>query len=165
MDKKLYLIAELDEDSQIAIKEYEKIISECGLIGKQTKNIPYHITLCSFPTEMENFLKESLEKINIEYNKFSINFSGFGLFGLNVLFLNPTMNLELIKIYNYLKKDSFEKERELAAHLTLIIDEPQNILSVLPKMVEKGKALSGTIKYISLYEFFPKRFIKKIELK
>ena len=165
MDKKLYIIAELDEDSQMMIKEYEKIIIENGFFGKQTKNIPYHITLCSFPTDMENTLIELLDNVNTRHNKFIINFSGFGLFGLNVLFMNPTMNLDLIKIYNYLKEDSFEKNRELAAHLTLIIDEPENILKILPIMVEKIKTFSGVIKYISLYEFFPARFIKRIKLK
>ena len=164
MDKKLYLIAEFDEKSQITLKDYEKIIAENGLIGKQTKDIPYHITLCSFPTEMENSLKELLDKLIIKHKKININFIGFGLFGLNVLFLNPTMNFDLMEIHNYLKKDSFEKDRDFAPHLTLLIDEPENILKLLPKMVEKIKTFSGIIKYVSLFEFFPVRFIKRIEL-
>jgi len=64
LDKKLYLLAELDDVSQSEIKEIEKIIIENGFIGEQTKDIPYHITLCSFPTEMENYLKDLLENLN-----------------------------------------------------------------------------------------------------
>jgi 2'-5' RNA ligase len=164
MDKKLYLLAELDDDSQIEIKKTEKIIIEKGFIGKQTKDIPYHITLCSFPIEMENFLNDLMEKLCKNFKKINIKFSNLGLFGLNVLFMNPNMNKELIEIYNYLKENSFEKDYDLAAHLTLIIDEPENIIKILPKIAENYKGLNGKIKYISLYEFFPVRFIKRIEL-
>ena len=45
MDNNLYILAELDEDTKLKLKTYEKIILENGLIGKQTKDIPYHITL------------------------------------------------------------------------------------------------------------------------
>jgi len=48
--------------------------------------------------------------------------------------------------------------------LKLIIDEPDNIMKLLPKLTELYKELKGKIKYVSLYEFFPKRFIKRIEL-
>ena len=164
MDKKLYLLAELDNDSQIEIKKIEKIIIENGFIGKQTKDIPYHITLCSFPIEMENYLNDLMEKLCKKFKKINIKFGSLGLFGLNVLFMNPIMNIDLIKIYNYVKEKSFEKDNDLAAHLTLIIDEPENIIKILPKIVENCKGLNGKIKYISLYEFFPIRFIKRIEL-
>jgi len=164
LDKKLYLLAELDETSQLEIKEIEKIIIENGFIGKQTKDIPYHITLCSFPIEMENFLKDLLENLSKKFKKININFSSLGLFGLKVLFMNPNMNIKLIEMYNYLKENSFEKDYDLSAHTTLIIDEPENIIKILPKIVEKYKGLNGEIKYISLYEFFPGRFIKRIEL-
>jgi len=164
LDKKLYLLAELDETSQLEIKEIDKIIIENGFIGKQTKDIPYHITLCSFPIEMENFLKDLLENLSKKSKKININFTSLGLFGLKVLFMNPNMNIELIEMYNYLKENSFEKDYDLSAHTTLIIDEPENIIKILPKIVDKYKGLNGEIKYISLYEFFPIRFIKRIEL-
>jgi hypothetical protein len=65
---------------------------------------------------------------------------------------------------DHVKENSFEKEYDLAAHATLIIDEPENIIKILPEMVEIYKGLNGKIKYISLYEVFPVRFIKRIEL-
>ena len=164
MDKKLYLLAELDNASQLEIKEIDKIIIENGFVGKQTRDIPYHITLCSYPTEMENYLKDLLENLSQKFKKININFSSLGLFGLKVLFMNPNMNIELIEMYNYLKEKSLEKDYDLSAHTTLIIDEPENIIKILPKIAEKYKGLNGEIKYISLYEFFPVRFIKRIEL-
>ena len=164
MDKKLYLLAELDNDLQMELKELEKIIIENGFIGKQTKDIPYHITLASYSIDNENYLDNLLENIKDKFSVINISFSSLGLFGLNVLFMNPIVNMDLIKIYNYVKEKSFEKENDLAAHTTLLIDEPENIIKILPKVVEKFKRFSGEIKYISLYEFFPKRLIKRIEL-
>jgi hypothetical protein len=75
------------------------------------------------------------------------------------------MNAGLIQIYDNVKEKSLHKDDCLAAHATLLIDEPKNILAVLPKIAEKFTKISGKIKYISLYEFFPARFIKRIELR
>jgi hypothetical protein len=63
------------------------------------------------------------------------------------------------------KEISLNKNEDLAAHMTLLIDEPKNILKILPKVMENYKGIAGKIKYISLYEFPPVRFIKRIELK
>jgi hypothetical protein len=49
--------------------------------------------------------------------------------------------------------------------LYFLIDEPENILKMIPEIAKKINEINGKIKYISLYEFFPTRFIKKIELK
>jgi len=167
MDKLIYLAAEFDNDTQSVLKEYEKIITENGFIGKQTKDIPYHITLCSYTPDKENELTMLMQKIETEniFNAFNLSLSSFGLFGLNVLFLNPEMNIKLIEIYDYVKDLSLHKDSDLAAHVTLFIDEPENVLSILPKMVKmtNGKII-GKIKYLSLTEYFPKRHIKRIEL-
>ena len=165
MDKKLYILAELDNDTQNVIKKYEKIIFDNGFVGNQTKDIPYHITMGEYPMECENDLKNLLDKIYLEYNEFNISYSGFGLFKLNVLYLNPCMNIKLIELYNFINKANSYKDNDLSAHTTIYIDEPENVIRILPKIVENSEKINGKIKYISLYEFFPKRLIKRIELK
>ncbi len=164
MDKNLYILAELDEDTQIILNNYEKIILANGFIGKQTKDIPYHITLGCYSLENEIYLKDLLDNVGKEFNQINISYNGFGLFGLNVLYLNPTMNLKLIEIYNYFKEKSQNKDNDLSAHTTLFIDEPENIIKILPRFVEISNRINGKIKYISLYEFFPKKLLKRIEL-
>jgi 2'-5' RNA ligase len=136
MDKFLLIAAEPDNDTQIKIKNYEKIILENGFIGKQTKDIPYHISLCCYSLEYENYLKDLLEDIKNSFKEFSISYSGLGLFGLDVLYLNPVMNLKLIELYNFIKGKSLFKDDDLSAHTTLLMDEPENILKIIPKIVE-----------------------------
>ena len=165
MDNKLYLLAELDDDTQKIIKNYEKIMLENGFIGIQTKDIPYHITLGCFSVDLENYLKNLLDDIENSFSEINLSYSGFGLFGLNILFLNPCMNIKLIELYNYVKEKSLFTGNDFSAHTTLFIDEPENILKILPELVEKSNKITGKIKYVSLYEFFPIRYIKKIELK
>ena len=164
MEKKLYLLAELDNESQIKIKELDKIIAEGGLTGKQTRDIPYHITLCSFECSNENHVLNLLENINGKFRSMDILFSSLGLFGLNVLFLNPAMNRKLIELYDSLNSKSCDCGGNLTAHVTLLIDEPENILKILPKLSEQFRPFTGKIVGVSLYEFFPKKFIKKIDL-
>jgi len=165
MNKNLYILAELDEGTQKKLKLYEKIILENGLTGKQTKDIPYHITLNSYPLELENSLMDLLDKIEASYKQIDVVYSGFGLFGLNVLYLNPIMNMELLDLFNFTKENNHSESDGFAAHTTLLLDEPENVLKLLPQFVEKSSSTSGKIKYISLYEFFPTRLIKRIELK
>ena len=164
MDKNLYLIAELDYNTQNIMKDYYKILLENDIIGTQTKDVPYHITLSSYSLENENKIINLMNKINGKYNEIEIQFSGFGLFGLNVLYFNPTMNKELLELYDYFKGNSYNVNDEFAAHATLLIDEPENLLRILPRITKEFKAFTGKIVNISFYEFFPKRFIQKMDL-
>jgi len=172
MDKKLYLVAELDNNFQNKFNELYQIILENEIIGIQTKDIPYHITLCSFQIDDKNIVLNLMDEIKGQFNKINIAFSGFGLFGLNVLYLNPCFNKNLMELYNFANKNSLDKNNEFAAHATLLIDEPENILKILPKINEKfnelieGKynAFTGQVENIGLYEFSPLKFIKKINL-
>ena len=165
MDKKIYLLAELDNDTQQTIKKYEKIIYDNGFTGNQTKDIPYHITLGSYSIEYENYLKDLLDKINLKFSEISISYSGFGLFKMDVLFLNPCMNKKLIELYDFVKEKSLYKDTDPAPHTTLFIDNPENMMKILPKIAGNFEKINGKIKYASLYEFFPIRFIKRTELK
>ncbi|GHV24154.1 hypothetical protein FACS189498_0690 [Spirochaetia bacterium] len=164
MDSSLYLLAELDNDTQIKIKEIEEIIIKNGFSGKQTKNIPYHITLGNYKLEQENNLKELLKNIKQKYKEIEISFNSIGLFGLNVLFLNPDMNIKLMELYKFVNNISLEKYNNWTPHTTIIIDEPEILLKVLPIIAEKCKNINGKIKGIGLYEFFPTKFIDRCEL-
>ena len=165
MEKNLYLLAELDENTQILIKNYEKVIVENGFIGKQTNDIPYHITLGCYSLEHEIYLRDLLDNIGKNSKQINIAYSGFGLFKLDVLYLNPAISIGLMDLYNLVKEKCCYKDHDFSAHTTLFMDEPENILKILPKFVEIFEKIQGKIKYISLYEFFPKRLIQRIELK
>ena len=165
MDRKLYLLAELDDTAQGQFKGIEKVIVHNGITGgSQTKNIPYHITLSEYPCDRESEVLEILDNVKNKFRKIDISYSSMGLFGLKVLFANPDMNAGLIKLYDFVKGQSLNKNNSLSAHTTLVIDDPENIMRILPEVSKAFNKISGKIDAVSLYEFFPERLIKRINL-
>ena len=119
----------------------------------------------SYPVDYEKDLIKKLDEIKNNSREIELSFSSLGLFGLNVLFVNPDMNLKLMELHNYVKENSLSKEDTFSAHTTLLIDEPDTILKILPDVTKAFSKIEGKITSISLYEFFPARFIKRIELR
>ena len=65
-DKKIYLVAILDEETQARLAGYYELLRENGLIGKQTKGVPYHITLGDLPPECEAGITAEAERVCAE---------------------------------------------------------------------------------------------------
>ena len=57
-EKFLCLIATFDEEAAKRMKEIEHTLYEAGIVGKQTPNLPHHITLAYFDTSFENEAKQ-----------------------------------------------------------------------------------------------------------
>ncbi|MCQ2519370.1 MAG: hypothetical protein MJ107_02440 [Lachnospiraceae bacterium] len=164
MDKFLCLMAELDEDVQKGVKACEEILDAKGFLDKKTRDIPCHFTINSFPVEEEENLKLVLNEIKDKFKQTEVSFSGIGLFGLRVVYLNPTMNQELLDLYNLTKEKALNKFDGYSAHATLFIGEDEETLSVIKELSTMQLPAKGVVKDISLYEFFPTRFIARVEL-
>ena len=160
-DKYLYLLAQFDKRTQEILTGYYDILQQNGFIGNQTKNIPYHITLGKKIIECEKQLIENLDKICSNTACIDIHLSHIGLFGLNVLFIAPDMNFELLTLQQKLFPNCGNGAYNWTAHVTMLIDEPEKILKALPIVAENFKPFIAHIESIGLYEFFPMRFIKE----
>lgn len=160
-EKYLCVLAEYDKKTEETLKRIQEILAENNIIGKQTPNIPYHITLGTFPLSYEQSLIDKIDSISKDYQKFTINLLNFGLFGLDVLFLQPNMNIELLE----LQKKFSVNNSPWVAHTTLLIDNSENILKALPIVVKEFKGIKTEICKISLYEFSPTKFISRKSLK
>ena len=163
-EKALYLIAQFDKETQNILSGYYNILCKNGFIGNQTKDIPYHFTLGSHSIDCEKQLIDDVEKICSETACIDINLGHIGLFGLNVLFIEPNMNFELLKLQKYFFPDCGNGYHLWTAHATLLLDEPDIILKALPIVVKNFKPFKAQIESVSLYEFFPARFIKECRL-
>jgi 2'-5' RNA ligase len=164
MDKYLCILAELDDDAQNTLQMYEELISKNGITNNLTKGLPYHITLNTYSVENEDYLKKLMDEVKNRFKQINVVYTSFGLFGLNVIYLNPAMNMQLIELYEFVKERNNAKFNVFAAHTTLFIGEPENTLKLLPIFVERASKINGNLKYISLYEFFPAKIIKRVEL-
>lgn len=159
--KALYVMAGYDDNTEKYLAGIQNKLYEQGFVGRQTKNIPQHITLGSFPVDKEEELKEMLQKLGDTQKAFEISFNHVGIFGgSNVLFVAPDSNKELLEM-----KEEFGESFGWTPHTTMIIDEPDVVLKALPIVMNEFTAFEGKITTVHLYEFWPTRHILSVRLK
>ena len=162
-EKALYLLATFDKETQAVFAGYEDLLLRSGFVGMQTKEIPYHFTLGSQSVAFEDQLLVALETCS-DMACIDIHLSHIGLFGLNVLFIEPNMNFELLSLQRKFFPDCGYGIHPWTAHATLLIEEPEAILKALPILAREFKPFNARIESVDLYEFFPARFIKSCRL-
>lgn len=164
-EKFLCLIATFDEETSKRMEEIYCNINEAGIKGKQTPDLPHHITLANFDTSHEAEVKQLLQEVCSRTQSFDLSFNHIGLFGLKILFLAPDVNYELLELHKALDRDHIESGHGWTAHATILIDEDENIQKALPLVAKNFQQLNGRVESVSLYEFFPTRFIAKYNLR
>jgi len=162
-DKFLCVMAQYDKGTELKLKEIQKVLSDNGFMGKQTPNLPNHITLGSFDISQEEVLKEKVRKVSEQFHCFDIKLNNIGLFGLDVLFIAPSVNHELLNLHQHFSND-YADGLGWTAHTTMLIDDHKTIQKALPFVADKFRSFNGRIESISLYEFWPTRFILEEKL-
>ncbi|ERI93946.1 hypothetical protein HMPREF1982_01316 [Clostridiales bacterium oral taxon 876 str. F0540] len=163
-NKSLYLLAEFDAETEKVLSDYYKILHQNGFVGSQTKDLPYHFTLGSYDGSQENRLIDELESICNKTSEIELRLDHIGLFGLNVLFVEPNMNFELLSLQKSFFNNCGNGYHQWTAHATLLIDEPENTLKALQILAQEFKPMYARIESVGLFEFFPTRFIKRCDL-
>lgn len=163
-EKKLYLLAQFDKDTQNVLSGYYEMLRQKGFIGNQTKNIPYHFTLGSHSSgsvNLEQQLADDLERICAQTMPFDITMGYIGMFAQNVLFVAPNINFELLKLQQSFFPDYVSGSHPWSAHATILIDEPEAILKAAAIVTKNHKPFTARIESVALYEFFPARLVKE----
>ncbi|MBO3444886.1 MULTISPECIES: 2'-5' RNA ligase family protein [Clostridia] len=161
--KRLYVMAQYDEETEIRLNKIKKSLLDAGITGNLASDFPNHITLGSFELDKESELKNKIRKICKSTKKIPISFDNIGLFGMKVLFIAPSVTYELLNLqepFNHSYPDNFN----WVAHTTMILDEPDIIQKALPIVAENFSSFSGYIESVVLYEYSPSRFILKENL-
>lgn len=157
-DKFLCVMAQYDEGTEQKLKKIQKVLLDNGFVGKQTPNLPNHITLGTFELSKEEILKEKIKSLSKNFKSFDIKLNSIGLFGLDVLFIAPSVNYELLNLHQHFS-EYYTDELGWTAHTTMLIDNTEVIQKALIYVAENFKGFIGRIESISLYEFWPTRFI------
>jgi len=162
-DKFLCVMAQYDEETEHKLKKIQKVLLDNGFVGKQTPNLPNHITLATFEVDKEEMIKERIIMVSKNFRSFDIKLNNIGLFGLDVLFIAPLVNQELLNLQKYFISNCADGP-DWTAHTTMLIDKHDVIQKALPYLAENFKSFIGRIESISLYEFWPTRFILEEKL-
>jgi 2'-5' RNA ligase len=156
-------MAQYDMETEQKLKEIQNLLLNNGFVGKQTPNLPNHITLGSFDISQEVLIKEKMEMVSKQFHKFDIILNNIGLFGLDVLFIAPSVSHELLDLQQYFNND-FADGLGWTAHTTMLIDDHETILRALPFVAYNFRSFTGKIESISLYEFWPTRHVLEKKL-
>lgn len=163
-DKFLCVIAQYDNETEKELNKIQKALREAGFVGNQTPDLPNHITLGTFELEKEYELKKRLKEVCSNTKKMRISFNNIGLFGMEVLFIAPSVTHELLNLQDKFN-NNYAYGSGWTAHTTMLIDKPDVIQKALPVVAQNFSPFSGYIESISLYEFWPTRFISEEKLK
>lgn len=158
-EKFICALAELGKKAQTEMSRLYDVLVNEGIDGRQTKGLPYHLTLGYFDVSLEEELKDHFNLVSGETSKFSLSFSHLGLFDLNVLFCSPDVNYELLDLKHRICDGRTEESRGWTAHATLVIDDEEKIKRALEVVSNQFVKFDCEVVAISLYEFFPMRLV------
>lgn len=163
MPELLYWLAELDGQSQARLKALYDRVHDLGIVGRQTQGL-YHLTLGSHGLEDEAEHARRLEALCGTLQPFDLRISHVGLFGQTVLFLGPNPNEELMALHRTFFPKSDRGDHDWSPHVTLLMDEAEAVWKALPMVAESFEPFCARIEAVSLYAFFPQRFIYRCML-
>lgn len=160
-EKRTYLIARLDDEANQSLSSIYNLLTQEGLRGTQEPDFPYHITLGSFETEFERSVVENAKRVCREQAPFRLHLNHIGLFGESVLFLAPAASMELLTLHEALLRCQPAVDvHDWVPHVTLLMDEPENIRKALPIVMRAFSPLLTNITDIGVYEYAPPLFVR-----
>ena len=160
----LTLMADLDEDSQTRMSGWYQALREAGFTGTQTPGLPFHISLATFPTELEKEAAGMIRKAAAEFAPVPVHISHIGMFaGGRILFGGPEKDAGLAALREACKPALPEKY-PWTPHVTILIDELETVHAALPVFVKSFVPFTGTITRLHLCAFWPTREIAALNL-
>lgn len=159
----LVVMACLDETTQREIKELRRKLYERGIEGYETKDVPYHVSLGSFPLNKLGEIEQAMEKEASVTEPFELTLKSYSDFGGRVLYLRPE---ESAAISDLRKKFdcSYADGLDFVPHVTLLIGEEKDV-SKAKEILGEAPVLKATVTYLLLGRFFPAQYLRRCDLK
>lgn len=160
----IVLMADLDDKSQELVCSYYDVLSQNGFNGKQTKGLPYHISIATFSIDKEKDVIKLMNRICDEIFSFSINICNIKTFESgNVLYASLDSSQELLDLRNKITIETKE-DYSWVPHITLLIDDSETIKKALPIVQKTFKPFKAKITKLHLCAFWPTREILSTKL-
>jgi len=154
----LYALAIYDDESQEKIERWRSHMISKGFLGSQTKNIPHHITLCNLPLSMRDEVMEMLERAR-QLPSLDLPVTKTATFADRVLFLEPGPCSELKRL-----KEVFGTDPNWHPHTTMFLSDDGGAMKAKEVLDADFTPFTAMITAVELYEFFPSRFLGRVEL-
>ena len=161
----LTLMADYDTASQFRMDEWYSAIQRAGFVGTQTPGLNHHISLATFPLEMEEEAIALTRRIAEAFAPVCVDVRHVGVMpGGRVLFAAPDMSPALTALQKACAGDRPLNGYPFLPHTTMLIDTPETIAAALPTLMEKFEPVRGQITHLHLCAFWPTREILRVPL-
>lgn len=157
-EKFLTVYAVLDNQSQEKLTHLQNELFKLGDLGTQTMDIPFHISLGSFPVEDEQELIKRIEAVSLDYNKFNIKLKGINHFNDAVLFVEPEITIELKELHD-LFDNNYANGFPWVPHITMFCGNQASVIKARNVLESYFVPFEAKITSLEMGEFFPTRFI------
>jgi len=158
--KFICVMAGYDLKTEAVIRRFQEDLFKSGFVGRQTKDLPQHITLGVFDIERKEEIMSLTRKIAKEIKPFEVTFNHIGIFsGSEVFFIAPDTTHELLKL-----KECYENSYNWTPHSTVLIDNPENIYKAIQITTRNFSPFKGKLETIYVYEFWPVKPIISVPL-
>lgn len=148
-----------DAAGEALLGGWQQRLYDAGFKGEQSRDIPQHITLGTFPVDAVERAVSAV-RTAAAMAPFAVSISHMGMFaGGRVLFAAPDVNRELLTL-----RERFGDSAGWVPHSTMLIDRPDEVERALPVLRECFAPALVTVSAIELYEFWPARFICRVPL-
>ncbi|MDE7216381.1 MAG: 2'-5' RNA ligase family protein [Clostridia bacterium] len=152
--KFLTVYAVFDESTQKKLKSLQDKLFEMGYKGKQVMDIPFHVSLGSFPIEDKQILTDRIAKVCSETSGFSIKLKGVNHFRNKVLFVDKEENEQLNRLHK-LFDNNYADGFSWRPHVTILIDRARAVRSARKYISQIFKPTEAKVIGIEMGEFFP----------
>lgn len=166
MEQKKFLtvMAVLDEETQLLMHGLQQRIITSGMLGTQTMNIPFHITLGSYPPECEKALVSRIAEISADTKEITLSFPRLHTFGHTVLFAEPAENSDLNHLHLFFDSN-YGNGFPWVPHATLFCGQNDEVIKAFSLIEKQFQAFQAKITAIELGRFFPAEFVCRYDLK
>ena len=158
------LMADYCPEDQGKIKGWYDALQQAGFTGRQTPNLPFHISLASFPVEEEEAAIALTRRIAAQFAPLTADLRHVGILpGGTTLVAAPDLLPPLVKLQAACGQPIVHGYPWLP-HTTLLIDEPETIGAAVPVLMKHFIPLRTKIDRLHLCAFWPTREILTIGL-
>lgn len=162
-EKFLTIYAVFDDETQSQLKDWQSAILQSGLQGSQSMDIPFHISLGSFSVENKEKLIVLLQNACAKYSSFTVDLLSIKKFNNRVLYIEPSVPSELINLH-CIFDSNYADGLPYVPHTTIFIGNDNEVAISENILLQCFSPIKATVTEIHLCEFFPAKFITKIEL-
>lgn len=155
-EKFLTVYAVLDEASQQTLLSCRRVLEAAGIAGTQTNDIPFHISLGSYPVDSADVLPSRIRDVCAQTAPFPLHLAALGDFGNRVLFARPEDSDGIMRLRGVFDND-YPNAFPYCPHCTILQDTQANVISAGKLLESCFKPFTATVVGIELGEFFPTR--------